>query len=333
MRDIAPTLKQWLDEGRRFAVASVIGTSGSAPRSNGSAMGVREDGLIVGSVSGGCVEGAVAEAAMRTLRNGVPELLEFGPETEARLFEVGLSCGGAIRVWVEPATDGAAWLALVAALLAGKPVSRATRLSPSHASLAVVTDRAATGDQALAQFVQSQGPAPGSHIIEFEGDEVFVDRQPSVERLVIVGAVHIAVPLVKFANELGMETIVVDPRSAFARAERFPIQPDLLIAKWPEEAFAELGLDARTHVVSLTHDSKIDDRAIYAAAKGGAVYIGALGGSKTQEKRRSALAEMGLSPEDLARIHGPVGLDIGAESPEEIALSIIAEIVKFRHFS
>jgi xanthine dehydrogenase accessory factor len=166
--------------------------------------------------------------------------------------------------------------------------------------------------------------------LDAEGRRYFIHVLPTRERLIIVGAVHIAIPLVKFAKELGFETVVIDPRPALASAERFATEPDSMIAQWPEQALSGVEITPETYTVVLTHDPKIDDVALEAFLRSPAAYIGALGSRVTQEKRRKYLREKGFSDEDLARIHGPVGLNIGARSPEEIALSIAAEIVQVR---
>jgi xanthine dehydrogenase accessory factor len=166
--------------------------------------------------------------------------------------------------------------------------------------------------------------------VDVEGERYFIQVLAQRERLIIVGAVHIAIPLVGFARQLGFETIVVDPRPALASPERFDVAPDKIVSKWPEQALAEIDITPETYAVVLTHDPKIDDVALEAFLRSPAKYVGALGSRATQEKRRVYLREKGFTEEDLARIHGPVGLNIGARSPEEIALAIVAEIVQVR---
>lgn len=312
MHDLAPILQDWMDGAHRFALAFVVRTSGSAPRPIGSAMAVREDGLIAGSVSGGCVEGAVVQAAHRALKSGHGELLEFGPETDAVLFEVGLSCGGGLAVWVAPTDGGVAWRKLLEAIRSRQPADLFLSLCSERPRAAVQTAAGVWGDEALLSA----------------SENVFRRRFEPAYRLLVVGAVHIAIPLVGMAKRMGWETVVVDPRSAFAVPERFPDPPEQLLPEWPDRAFERIGIDARTFVVTLTHDPKIDDPALAIALRSPAAYVGALGGSKTQEKKRATLREMGLSEDSMSRLHGPVGLDLGAESPEEIAVSILAEIVK-----
>lgn len=290
MRDIAETLAAWTREGKKFALASVVDVSGSAPRGVGSSMGVRDDGLIAGSVSGGCVEGAVVEAALRALESGKPEVIEFGAESDAALWSVGLSCGGEIKVWVEPIAVDHEWTSFLDALRQGQA---------AHRTLAL----------------------PDGNVVQS-----FAVR----ERLYIIGAVHIAMPLTKFAAEIGMDVSVIDPRDSFTREERWETLPCRVFNEWPEKALANVTFDESAYMVVLAHDPKIDDKALFAALRGGAGYVGALGGRKTQMKRRDSLCRMGLFDEEIGRIHGPVGLDIGAENPEEIALSIIAQIVQVR---
>jgi len=324
MRDLAPTLIAWNAAGHRFALATVVGASGSSPRPVNSSMTVRDDGLIAGSVSGGCVEGAVVAAAQRALTSGKPELLEFGPTSDAVLFEVGLSCGGQIRVWVEAIEPSEPWGAFVDALANGEYAARALRLSSEDPAISYRVGSRVFGDPDLAEVSQN---------VDVEKGPVFVAAYPARERLVIVGAVHIAVHLVRLAKGLGFETVVIDPRQAFAQPERFPDPPVRLIAQWSEKALAELGIDANTFLVTLSHDSKIDDPALFAAVRGGAAFVGALGSRRTQVEKRCNLMRMGLSEEEVAQITGPVGIDIGSVTPEEIALSIMAQIVQAKRGS
>jgi xanthine dehydrogenase accessory factor len=293
MRDLAPTVLLWLDEGHSFALAFVVKTAGSSPRPIGAAMAVREDGLIAGSVSGGCVEGAVVEAALRAIKTGRGEMLSFGSDSEA-----GLSCGGEIRVWVQSASPHASqWRSLFGAIQSREFASFALDFHPEKPNVKVWTGKEAEISKS---------------------DWAFTEAVPPARRLVIVGAVHIAVALVGLARKMAWETIVIDPREAFARRDRFPEPPDRLMAQWPQAALEDIRLDSDTCFVTLTHDAKIDDDALAIALKSNASYVGALGGRKTQEKRRTSLLARGVSEPELARLHGPVGLDLGAESPEEI---------------
>ncbi len=328
MNAILTTLETWIREGKMFATATVTQTWGSSPRPVGSVMGIREDGLVCGSVSGGCVESAVIEAALGALESGEPRELLFDAVSEDSVWDVGLSCGGRIQVLVEPdppARNPAVWRALASRVADDLPCVLITAYDPYESSLWFT----GTPDP-LDGIVEDAYRKRTSQNIEVNGKRLFLNVFASKARLVIIGSVHIAVPLVQLAAIVGFETIVADPRSTFASAERFPVPPDRMIVEWPQEAFDRIGLSAETYAVVLTHDPKIDDVALAILLKSPVAYIGALGSRVTQAKRQEQLRGLGFSDEDLKRIHGPVGLNIGARSPEEIALSIIAEIVQVR---
>lgn len=293
-------------------------------------MGVREDGAVVGSVSGGCVESSVIQSSLESLKSGKPRMLDFGALSDESVWEVGLSCGGRIQVWVDP--DPAArgvWQKTFDLICRDRPSVVVTRFEPFEQWLWESAPDW-SGPTALVDSIARAASSRQSGDVEIDGQRYFLQVLPSRERLIIVGAVHIAIPLVKFAKELGFDTVVIDPRPALASAERFPTEPDAMIAQWPEQALAGIELTEESYTVVLTHDPKIDDVALEVFLRSPAAYIGALGSRVTQEKRRKELRARGFSDEDLARIHGPVGLSIGARSPEEIALSIVAEIVQVR---
>jgi xanthine dehydrogenase accessory factor len=273
-------------------------------------MAVREDGVFAGSVSGGCVEGAVIAAALDALHDGRLRSLAFGGEPDASLWQIGLSCGGSIQVWVDPTPF---------------PWDDILRLLKSDEPFALVT-REDDG----AKAVRVESPEPVSAMAELDGRRHFVQAFPRRERLIVVGAVHISIPLVKLAKDLGFETIVIDPRATFADEERYEVRPDRLIAKWPNEALDPRMLTEQTYAAVLTHDPKIDDQALELLLQSPVRYIGALGSRSTHAERRDRLANAGLQPATLDRIHGPIGLGIGARTTEEIALSIMAEIVQVR---
>ncbi len=328
LREVFPTLWAWNSEGRRFATATVTQTWGSSPRPVGSVMGIRDDGLICGSVSGGCVETAVIEASLAAIADGQARELNFDEVTDDSVWDVGLSCGGKIQVRVDPEPALAhqeLWRAIAAKLEADQPVVLATNLATDGLTLWSPGEM-----DPLGGAIQAAYAARKSSEVIVDGQRHFLNVVASRERLVIVGSVHIAVPLVKFAKEVGFETVVVDPRGAFANPERFPVPPDQFVVAWPGKAFEQVPLTSDTYVAVLTHDPKIDDVALEIALKSQVAYIGALGSRVTQAKRREHLRTVGFSDGDLQRIHGPIGLDIGARSPEEIALSIIAEIVQVK---
>lgn len=306
----------WLQSGARVALATVVQTWGSAPRQPGAQLAIRADGTMMGSVSGGCVEGAVVFEAMEALQDGKPRLLTYGVADDLA-FEVGLACGGTIRILVEPIGPDAP--ALHPDMLADLVAARAARQP-----LALLTDldsftRQLVGPDApgLADRFRADRSGPD------EAGQMITVHNPPL-RLVIVGAVHIAQALVPMARLAGYDPVVVDPRDAFASDARFP--GVTLLRDWPDEALDALGLDARTAVVTLTHDSKLDDPAIIAALRSDVFYLGSLGSTRTHAKRLDRLRSEGLTDTDFARIHAPVGLNIGARTPSEIAVATLAQI-------
>ncbi|MCE6951585.1 XdhC family protein [Cereibacter sphaeroides] len=305
----------WHRAGLGAVLATVVETWGSAPRPAGSQLAVSGDGEIMGSVSGGCVEGAVMAEAAEALQDGRSRLLTFGVSDD-QAFAVGLACGGTIRVMVEPV--GAA---LSEAMLADLVDARAAR---RPTALMVRTD---TWQHRLAG---PEEPAVAARLrtdrsgLEEDGWFVGVHNPPL--RLIVVGAVHIAQPLLAMARIAGYEPTLIDPRSAFGSAARFP--GETILDDWPDEAMARLAPDARTAVVTLTHDPKLDDPAILATFATKAFYLGCLGSPRTHAKRLDRLRAAGVAEDQIARIHAPVGLDIGAKSPAEIAIAILAQITE-----
>ncbi len=310
----------WSRDGKAVALATVVETWGSAPRPTGSQLAISGDAEMAGSVSGGCVEGAVVAEALDALEDGRPRLLDYGV-SDAEAFAVGLACGGRIRVMVEPVGvgqgPGPELLAeLAAARAAREPAVYAVRPGDWARRLVRGPDDPLWGaaEQALAS--DRSGFA----------DDWFLGVHNPPLRMAVVGAVHIAQVLVPMARLAGYDLAVVDPREAFASASRFP--ETTLSHDWPDAALAEFGLDGRTAVVTLTHDPKLDDPAIEAALRSKAFYIGSLGSSRTHAKRVERLKAAGFGEVEIARIHAPIGLDIGAKSPAEIAISILAQITE-----
>ncbi|WP_170368372.1 XdhC family protein [Ruegeria arenilitoris] len=305
------TALAWFREGRGAVLATVVETWGSAPRRVGAQLVIAGDGRIEGSVSGGCVEGAVIVEALEAIEEGEARLLEFGV-TDEDAFSVGLACGGTIRVLVEPV--GAV---LPEPMLAELVAARARR-EPVAYEVNVETGHRALRRNAYADRLRMDRSG-------FEEDgRTFVAVHNPPLRLIVVGAVHIAQALVPMARIAGYDPIIIDPREAFASKSRFP--GEKLLTDWPDEAVASIGLDSRTAMVLLTHDPKLDDPALQAALDSDVFYIGALGSSRTHAKRVQRMTEAGFSAEQLQRIHGPIGLDIGAAGPAEIAVAIIAQI-------
>jgi xanthine dehydrogenase accessory factor len=290
VREIVSDLKRWRERGdARVAIATVVETRGSAPRPVGSKLAISEQGELAGSVSGGCVENEVYEAARGVLGGAPAQVLSYGISDE-QAWSVGLPCGGEIDVYVEA-------LAMREADDLAARVERGDRFT-----------RTTVLDESGREFVEEYGPPP---------------------RLLIFGAVDTAEALGKAAKQLGWTTIVADARAKFATRERIP-SADELIVEWPEEVLAQVQPDDRTAVVVLTHENRFDIPALIGSLRSDAFYVGALGARRNQERRRARLLEEGLSEDEIERIAGPTGLDIGAESPAETAISILGEILAVR---
>ncbi|MDO6798528.1 XdhC family protein [Shimia thalassica] len=309
----APELAlEWHTAGRGAVLATVVQTWGSAPRRIGAQMVVSGDGQIEGSVSGGCVEGAVMVEALEALEEGKARLLEFGV-SDGDAFAVGLACGGTIKVLVEPigkVLDEAVLGQLVQARSERRPV-------------AYVCDISSGGGTLVTEGYEDRFRMDRSGLEE-DGSFVAIHNPPL--RVVIVGAVHIAQAFVPMARIAGFDPILVDPRSAFGSEARFPGEE--ILEDWPDEAMERIGLDTRTALVLLTHDPKLDDPALHIALASGTFYIGALGSKRTHASRVARLTDAGFSADQIARIHGPVGLDIGASNPAEIAVSILSQMLQ-----
>ena len=356
MRELVETLREWGTQGVGAGRAVVIRTFGSAPRPEGAVLLGADDGRLAGSVSGGCVEGAAYGEIERARRDGHARVIRYGISDE-QAWDVGLACGGTIDVLVEPvvaeaavaaASDVERGTAVVTPLPGDTPPPAFGQHTPGDGAppappLVVREDGrlldgngepATTGDPAVdAEVVRNalEALARGLSRTMVAGDrQWFVEAYPVRPRLVIVGAVQVAIPLVRLAHELGFETVVVDGRPAFATPERFP-DADRLVIGWPDEVAASIGLGPADAVAVLSHDVKFDEPAIVEALRRGCRYVGAVGSRKTQADRRGRLLEAGVTEVDLARLHGPIGLDLGGRAPAETALAILAEIVAERH--
>jgi xanthine dehydrogenase accessory factor len=313
----------WISGHQTVAIATVTRTWGSAPRQAGSQMAVREDGAFVGSVSGGCIEGAVIGEAQSALQDGKARNLKFGVTNE-EAWAVGLACGGTIEVNVTPVTkapDRETITALNAARTAHRAVVLATELSSGRTQL-IYPDK--TGSGALGDAAAKAARHDESATVEADGTSWFLTVFNPPLDLAIIGAVHIAQPLARMAALADYAVRVIDPRTAFATEERFPNVA--LSHDWPDEALAARPLTQRSAIVALTHDPKLDDPALTAALRSPAFYIGALGSRQTHARRLDRLKAQGFSDADLARIHGPIGLNIGARSPSEIAVAVLGEM-------
>jgi xanthine dehydrogenase accessory factor len=303
------TLQQaarWREEGKRVALASVVATRRSAPRAVGSKLAVSEQGELAGSVSGGCVESDVVLAAQEVLGGGEPRLVTYGI-TDDMALGIGLPCGGEIDVFVEELRDE----------------------ERPDVTLTVVKGEGVgerLHDPELEQAARRRGR---SHAFPLGERTVFADVDAPPPRLFVYGAVDTAEALCRAAKLLGWSTVVADARASFATPERIPSADELLVL-WPEEALAHVRPDVDTAVLVLTHDDKFDLPLLEAVLRTDAFYVGALGSRRNQERRRGLLLERGVDEDDLDRIAGPAGLDLGADTPAETALSMLAEILAVR---
>jgi len=339
MREVMADIDRWLAQNESIALAIVLQTWGSSPRHVGAKLALTAHGEVSGSVSGGCVEGAVIETGFNVIKTGKPQLLHFGVANDTA-WEVGLACGGSIDVFVQQ-FDRAIYAAVRSALADDRSSALVTVIrgpiellgrsmlvndtGDAIGTLGAEIDRAAV--EAAADVLcagQSQRHALSDSI------ELFFEVIAPAPEVIVVGGVHIAIALTQLAKVIGYRTTVVDPRGVFGTTARFP-HIDRLIQAWPDEGLAQITLSRLSAVAVLTHDPKLDDPALKIILPSAAFYVGALGSPATQAQRRVRLRAAGLSDAHLDRLHSPIGLEIGSQSPEEIALAIMAEIVACRN--
>ena len=312
VRELLSDLERWRSRGERVALARVVATRRSAPRPIGSKLAVSESGELAGSVSGGCVENEVYGAAREVLDGAPPQLLSYGISDDLAL-SVGLPCGGEIDVFVQEPDPGV--------------LERVLDVVAANERAVVLTDLE-TGAQQLVRD-GDELERRRSTLVDLEGRKLFADVYGPPPRLLVFGAVDTAEALCRAAKGLGWRTIVADARGKFATRDRVPSADELIVA-WPEEVLAQVEPDSATAVVVLTHDDRFDVPALAGALAGEAFYVGALGSRRNQARRRERLLEAGVPEEAIDRIAGPAGLDIGAETPTETGLSILAEILAVR---
>lgn len=312
MREILPPAAQWVREGRPFAIATVVGVSGSAPRPVGASMIVSDAGVF-GNVSGGCVEGAVYERCLDAIATGGVSVESFG-YSDGEGLAIGLTCGGAVDVLVRTVPPHSAAAAAIVLLAERDAAALPTRFRLHTSGPLRGTGGVEIGDAA------PDAPAAATSIV------VEVGARP---RLIVVGAVEFAVALARLATVLGMRVTVVDPREVFSAGDRFPGAE--VVVDWPDRYLATQELDARTAVCVLSHDPRIDVPALRHALPSSAGYVGAMGSRRTHDDRMRRLREAAVADRDLARLRSPIGLDLGAVSADETALSILAEVVADRH--
>ncbi len=339
MREVMADIDRWLAVGESIALATVLQTWGSSPRQVGAKLALTASAQVSGSVSGGCVEGAVIETGFSVIKTDQPQLLHFGVANETA-WEVGLACGGSIDVFVQR-LDFTLYTAIHTALQSDRssvivtvirgPIDLLGRsmivndAGEVNGTLGAEVDRdALEAASVVLRAGQSQRQALSDSV------ELFFDVLAPAPEVIAVGGVHIAIALTQIAKVMGYRTTVVDPRGAFGTEARFP-HVDRLIQAWPDEGLGQINLSGLSAVAVLTHDPKLDDPALKIALPSAAFYVGALGSPTTQAQRRVRLHAAGLSAELLDRLHSPIGLEIGSHTPEEIALSIMAQIVACRN--
>jgi len=360
VQEILSELVRWQSEGVTFALATVIATSQSAPRPAGAAMALHPDGTVVGSVSGGCVEGAVVELATGVLESGQPHRVTFGISDDEAIA-VGLTCGGIIEVFIRPIDASAPPLSgLVDAISAGTPAALVTLVGSAVASasggpaedgpIPIGSAALVTGDASVGGLlVHEDGPplaavansmlALGQTQLRRVGPrgqpkrdelELFVEVFAPRPRMLVFGAIDFAAAVASMGAFLGFHVTVCDARERFATEERFPDAHEIVV-DWPHRYLATQSLDERAVICVLTHDVKFDVPVLQAALLTKAGYIGLMGSRRTQGDRRARLLEAGVSAEAIARLRAPIGLDLGGRSPQETAVAIAAEIVMLRH--
>ena len=309
--DILTPMSVWLKENRKVSLATVISTWGSSPRPVGGQMAIDSNGEIIGSVSGGCIEGAVITEGINSINDGKTRVKDYGISNNMA-WEVGLACGGELKVLIQPLDIQDK---IVFSIVNSIKNREAVKLRIDCSNGLRIIDNTLTNQTSLYDKEKNEF----IHII---------DPKP---RLFVVGAVHIAQALISLAAITDFEIILIDPREHFATEKRFPNCK--ILTEWPDIALSRFNLDKSTHLVTLTHDPKIDDPALIYSLKKNIGYIGSLGSKKTHQKRCERLTSLGFSDNDINKIHAPIGLDIKGKTPAEIAVSIIAEIISFRRKS
>jgi xanthine dehydrogenase accessory factor len=333
VKDVLETIERWHADGERFALATVINVDGSAPRDEGATMLIASSGKIAGSVSGGCVEGAVADEARSVLADGAPKIVRYGINKNM-MWDVGLSCGGAIDVYIERFAGEAPWAN------SDQPVAWCTVVrGPAHVGVkrivyARAPSQGSTGDAALDASIDEVGRVAltrgNARTASAGAYDIFALPLLPDPRLIIVGAVHIAMALCELASRSGFAVTIVDPRERLNNRERFPAAQRLVVG-WPEDELPGLHPDENTYVAVLTHDEKFDDPTLALVLASPVRYVGAIGSRKTQAQRRARLERAGFSSATIDTVHAPIGLDIGSQTPEEIAVAILAEMIAAKH--
>lgn len=332
MKEYQQKIEQWWREGKRVALARVIQTWGSSPRPVGSCMFISSDGAMLGSVSGGCVEGAVVKESKHVIQSGEARQLHYGVSDDDA-WAVGLSCGGKLSVFLQPWVEADQTKSLFHHLQNNEACVLVTVLrdGPVQNILFKDLEKSIPGNSDLEPVAHEFYQHRISRVVTHTNTEYFIHVFPPRSKMLIIGAAHITTDLVKLAKEFDFETIVIDPRKTFAENTTFSTPPDKIIQAYPSEVLHEIKLDAYTYCVILSHDPKIDDDALKILLRSDVAYMGALGSRKNHEKRSQRLQEAGFSESEIARINAPIGVDINAQGAKEIALSIMGAIVKAKN--
>ncbi|MGB3589486.1 MAG: XdhC family protein [Tunicatimonas sp.] len=329
-------LREWLQKDQSIAIARVVKTWGSSPRPVGSVMLVSQEGKMAGSVSGGCVEGAVVKQAKRVLAENTPVKLDYGVSNE-EAWSVGLSCGGSIQVFLQPAnfSRGSVWSQLLANIKKNKASTLISSLADGNSTNVLLEEDGQTWGNKLPEEVLAEAKdayAKRIHkTVTHNNKDYFIQLFPRKSLLLIIGAAHITVDLVALGNQFGFETVVIDPRGYFTENTIFINPPSQLLQHYPSEVLNQFPLDAYTFCAILSHDPKIDDNALEILLPSEVGYIGALGSRKTHTKRINRLLEKGVEQSLIDRIHAPIGVSINAQSAREIALSIMSQIIEVKN--
>ncbi len=339
MKELLPQINKWTTEQKPFALARVIQTWGSSPRPVGSALIISKDMEMAGSVSGGCVEGAVVKEAKKVIESGSGKRLAYGVSDD-EAWSVGLTCGGKIQVYlqtypVDNSKEAEVWKMLQQFLGANKSCILITTLADGETRNAFIALDGKTVGHEMPEEVLSKAKESFARRIHesvsIGETQYFIHVFPRRSQLLIIGAAHITADLVHLAHQFDFETIVIDPRGAFAHNTQFIQTPDQVFEKYPSEVLNDFALDAYSYAVILSHDPKIDDNALQILLRSKVAYIGALGSKKTHEKRVARLKQAGFSDEEISRIESPIGMDIHAQGAKEIALSILGSVIKVKN--
>ena len=338
MKELLPQIQKWLNEKKPFAIARVIQTWGSSPRPAGSALIISTDMEMAGSVSGGCVEGAVVKEAKGVIASQGGKRLAYGVSDD-EAWSVGLTCGGKIQVYLQSypieKSQSEVWQRLLENLSANKSCVLVTALRDGENKNTLITQEGKVMGVSLPEEVEKQASEAyrkRSHTsMEVGQNQYFIQVFPRRSQMLIIGASHITADLVQLAKQHDFETIVIDPRGAFAQNTQFAVAPDQILEKYPSEVLNQFDLDPYTYAVVLSHDPKIDDNALQILLRSKVAYIGALGSKKTHEKRMGRLKDAGFTDEEIKKIESPIGMDINAQGAREIALSILGSVIKIKN--